>query len=339
MLKPWGAAWPGRRAVRQRSLHDDVHDSAAQAGLTLTPTQEEALALLDGGDNLYVFGPPGRGKTWLIDAYVESSLDRVSGVRRWHLAEFFRDLHVEIGQAGGLSGALAELLCGVDVVCLDEFVVHDPADGVFLDRVVRDIAARRIRLIVTSNARPSELMPNPLFHAAFEPTIALLEEVFTVVDLDDGHDFRRDRQGPQVLHGFRAGRWIIERPVADRPAGEQAETGGVVVQPGSQPLRLLCVEGAHASFGFDEVCGVPANASDYLWLAQRFTCWHVTMPGRHLVTADQASRWATLLDVAHDREIEMIVSAPYGREDLAEQLQRHLPDAARTISRMSSWAG
>ncbi len=110
---------------------------------------------------------------------------------RVHFHEFFRDLHLGIRRHGNnLAAALDELLGGVDLVCFDEFHVHDPADGKFIARLLPALLDRQIRVILTSNYPPRSLMPNPLFHDDFVPSIELIEQFFTVISVDGPVDYR-----------------------------------------------------------------------------------------------------------------------------------------------------
>jgi len=73
------------------------------------------------------------------------------------------------------------------------------------------------------------------------------------------------------------------------------------------------------------------------WLAQNFSTWHIEMPDAPVGSVDALARWATLLDVAHDRDIEVRVTATCLRAVFASRLEDALPDPARTVSRMSAW--
>ncbi|MDR2280739.1 MAG: cell division protein ZapE, partial [Gordonia sp. (in: high G+C Gram-positive bacteria)] len=181
---------------------DGITTAAAVAGMRLTEAQRAAAQALAGDAHLYLCGPPGRGKTQVVDWYIGVVSDAGTAVRRRHVHGFFADLHAAIDRNRGWDGGLDDVLHGVDVLCLDEFAVHDPADGVFLDRILRALTSRRIRVIVTSNRTPAEQMPSPLFHVGFEPTIEFIEDVFTIVHVGGSRDLRADGG----TAGFRGGR-------------------------------------------------------------------------------------------------------------------------------------
>ncbi|QRY64607.1 cell division protein ZapE [Gordonia sp. PDNC005] len=292
--------------------------------MRLTDAQSAAAEALAGDAHLYLCGPPGRGKTQVVDWFICVVSATGTTVRRRHVHEFFADIHAAIDRNGGWRGGLDDVLRGVDVLCLDEFAVHDPADGVFLDRILRALTSREIRVIVTSNRTPAEQMPNPLFHVGFEPTVAFIDEVFTMVDVGGTRDLRAGGG----TSGFRGGQWIVGAAPGPPPVGTWSAP--------ARAVRLSGTDGRTAWMDFAALCEAPTAAADYLQLAERFDHWvivGVDIPDG----VDPLARWATVLDVAHDSDVRVDVWASCERDDLASALTRTLPDAARTVSRMTAW--
>lgn len=314
-----------RSGVRsRRRIVDGIGQAALESGMRLTDGQSAAAEALACDGPVYLCGPPGRGKTQVVDWFVGVVTATGTAVRRRHVHEFFADLHAEIDRSGGWRGGLDAVLRGVDVLCLDEFAVHDPADGVFLDRVLRALISREIRVIVTSNRTPAEQMPNPLFHAGFEPTIAFIEDVFTIVDVGGAHDLRADGG----TTGFRGGRWMVGATLGPPPVG----TRGVHCRA----VRLLGRDAGTVWMEFAALCDAPTAAADYLKLAERFDHWVIV--GLDVPDGvDPLARWVTVLDVAHDADVRIDVWASCERDDLASALTRALPDAGRAVSRMNAW--
>lgn len=312
---------------------------ASADGKVLTDGQVDVVtALADGGD-LYIVGPPGTGKTAVVDWWIGACEQRGEPhVLRRHLHDFFVELHRRIDLCGGWESGLRAAVSsdgrGYDVVCLDEFTVHDPADGVFLDRLLRSLRAQGIRVVVTSNRRPDELMPNPLFHVGFAPTIAFIDDMFDVIGLDDGADLRvaahADRSAARRRGGFASGQWrVVDR--VDDPRGCER-----IARPGAQAIAVWEGGEGEAGVRFADLCALPTGPRDYLWLAREYSVLIVT-DVRPDLGADSLARWAALLDVTYDVDVRVDVESTVGRAVMAEALLAVLPDAPRTISRMAVW--
>lgn len=105
--------------------------------------------------------------------------------RRIHFHQFLREMNQRlVRHVGGddrLESTSREWLADVELLCFDEFHVHDIADAFLIGRFL-DIALKLgTRIVSTSNYAPAGLLPNPEFHARFLPTIELIERHFTVI--------------------------------------------------------------------------------------------------------------------------------------------------------------
>jgi cell division protein ZapE len=330
--------WP-RRTSSTRSLHIDeaVFRTAAQRqGFALDgPQQRAAAALAAGTQNLYLWGPPGRGKSWLMATYFAAL---PSGRKmRVHFHEFFRDLHLAVRRHGqDLAAALDDLLGGVDLVCFDEFHVHDPADGVFLARLLPALLERRIRVILTSNYPPRSLLPNPLFHDMFVPSIELIEGTLMVVAVDGPVDYRTV-SGRRA--GFTAGWWISPG------TAEQLDRVGVVrPDPGERTTLVLAghrvaVRRAADRFlwvDFNGLCEGPTAPVDYLALTRQFHTWVIDeIPDLRAVGREGAQRFVNVVDVLCDRDITTVFLAATPLDTLTGSAGPGLPvDIDRVTSRL-----
>ncbi|GAB4582752.1 cell division protein ZapE [Nocardia sp. IFM 10818] len=270
---------------------------------------------------LYLHGGPGRGKTMLMDrfyAQVESKRKR-----RFHFHGFFAQLNADIHAYGTVDAAADALLGGVDLVCFDEFHVHDSGDATLVARLLETLFARRITLVVTSNYAPEQLLPNPLFHHLFEPAIARILEHLDVLAVDGPVDYRR--LGGRHT-GFAAGRYLV---------GECAVAGLAEVPIAHRRMRTRSADADTLIVDFAEICGIPVSASDFLELARRFRHWTLCgVPAPHTVPADWVMRFVNLVDVLYDADLDLTVYAEVPLTALAEQVPR-VPDLYRTVSRLS----
>ena len=119
-----------------RALHDD---SARPSGV-------------------YLWGPVGRGKTWLMDRF-HASL--AVPARRQHFHHFMRWVHRRQFQLSGTPDPLTvmarELREEVQVLCLDELFVSDIADAMLLGRLMQALFDAGVVLVTTSNQPPNQL--------------------------------------------------------------------------------------------------------------------------------------------------------------------------------------
>lgn len=82
-----------------------------------------------------------------------------------------------------LATTLDELLQRCQVLCFDEFHVHDIGDAMLITRLFKALFQRGILLLVTSNYPPAGLLPNPLYHARFKPVIDLINARMQVMEV------------------------------------------------------------------------------------------------------------------------------------------------------------
>ena len=215
---------------------------AFAASFELDAAQTAAVDLLTQPDALgvYMWGPVGRGKTWLLDRYF-TGVD-IDAKKLVHFHNFFADLHsAYFRQRFSIDHAIDEVLGECRLLCFDEFHVHDIGDGTLIARMLDTLFARGTALVVTSNYPPDGLLPNPLFHEKFEPTIEVLKAHLREIRVDGPIDYR---SAHAVRRGFAAGTWTVETEL------ENTDTEAI---------------------SFAELCTAPRSSSDYLALTEGLT--------------------------------------------------------------------
>ncbi|WP_433712283.1 cell division protein ZapE [Nocardia sp. CA-084685] len=272
---------------------------------------------------LYLHGRPGRGKTMLMDDFFAGAASNRK--RRFHFHNFFAQLHVVAHESGSIDKAIDHLLGHVELVCFDEFHVHDIGDAMLIARMLDALFARRIVLVVTSNYPPERLLPNPLFHDRFLPTIARIRAHLDTVSVDGSLDYRtRAAHGGS---GFASGCYRIG------DAGD-VDTARVAVS-GTREIHASAIDGSAITFDFAALCGTATAASDYVELARRFRRWTLRdVAALREVPPDWAMRLVNLVDVLYDADLELTVEARTSLSDLVADVPA-VPDLARTASRLS----
>lgn len=310
-----------RRTAETRSLGVDIgvfHGAAVQLEFSLDERQRFAAeALADPDRNLYLWGPAGRGKSWLMATYFAAVPTRRKA--RMHFHEFFRDLHRAIRRhSNNLDAALDDVLHGLDLVCFDEFHVHDPADGKFIARLLPALLGRKIRVVLTSNYAPQSLLPNPLFHEDFLPTIEFIEANLAIVPVDGPVDYRTisDHEA-----GFAAGWWVnpgtpeqLDRLGISPPMPDEYR----MLQPVGHPVHLRRASNECLWIDFADLCGRTTAPVDYLALAKVFRRWVIDgVPDLRSAGREPAQRFANVVDVLYDRDVTTIFLSSIALEDFA----------------------
>ncbi|MCQ4120017.1 cell division protein ZapE [Rhodococcus tibetensis] len=312
-----------------------MFDTAAEElGFALDDAQlRAAAALATGARNLYLWGPVGRGKSWLMATYFAAlPTDRKM---RMHFHEFFRDLHLAIRRHGNdLAAALDELLGGLDLVCFDEFHVHDPADGKFIARLLPALLDRKIRVILTSNYPPRSLLPNPMFHDDFVPAIELIEQALTIIAIDGPVDYRTISSHEA---GFAAGWWVSPGTAEQQarlglrpPSPDERRT----LAPAGHPVHVRRATNQCLWVDFVDLCENTTAPVDYLALTQQFRTWVVSdVPNLRASGREPAQRFANVVDVLYDRDITSIFLSTTPLDALSDGTE--LPvDIERITSRL-----
>src|SRR5690554_5150227 len=143
---------------------------ALEGGFVPDPAQQQAALALDelhqllhtnptqAPQGVYLWGPVGRGKTWLMDIF-HNSLQVPS--RRQHFHHFMQWVHRRLFQLTGSADPLAiiarELAAEVRVLCFDELFINDIGDASILGRLFLTMFAEGMILVATSNQPPQQL--------------------------------------------------------------------------------------------------------------------------------------------------------------------------------------
>ncbi len=299
---------------------------------------------------LYIHGPPGRGKTMLMDLFFRHAGLVPEKMRRWHHDAFMQKVHglvhdIRQRQARGevwedvdpVRQAAQEILKEGHVIGIDEFDVRDITDAMLMARLFGALFDLGAVLIATSNRAPEELYENGLNRQLFEPFIDLLHAHALVVSLAGDEDYRqRGRIGDDV--------WLTPLGPETHARFEQLwriATAPKRAQPmpldlGGRVLMVPLATDAAARFRFSELCEQPLGAADYMALAKRFPMVFIEhIPLLAPRQRNEALRFIHLVDALYDHRCRLVASAAgeprdvYREGPLAETF-------ARTVSRLEA---
>ena len=243
--------------------------------------------------------------------------------RRVHFHAFMLQTHQRLKDArkdedGDPVEEVAEVIADeAKLLCFDEMQVTNPADAMILSRLFEKLLERGVRVIATSNRRPTDLYKDGLNRELFLPFIAALESRFDVVEVNGPTDYRLDRlagldvwhvpNGPEATEALsKAFFQLTDYAVEDRAKvpSEELDVGGGRTLHVPKSLKGVAV------FSFKRLCGEARGAADYLAIAQRFhTVIIVGIPVMGPEMRNEASRFVTLIDALYEHRVKLLAAA------------------------------
>jgi cell division protein ZapE len=295
---------------------------------------------------LYLWGGVGRGKSMLMDLFVDT-LD-IRRKRRVHFHAFMleidRLLRDERKKEAGDPIAPVAARIAEDVLCLafDEMVVKNTADAMIMSRLFTAlICDENVTVVTTSNRPPADLYKDGLNRGLFLPFIDLIERELDVLPLNGPLDYRLHRLagigawhsplGPAATEQVREVFFrLTDYPPEDAahvPSADLALGGGRTLHV---PKSLKGV----AVFSFKRLCGEPRGAADYLAIAQAYhTVIIVGIPVMGPELRNEAARFVTLIDALYENNVKLFATAAAEPEALYPAGDGRF-EFERTVSRL-----
>ena len=343
-------------------------------GYAPDPAQAQAVSALQAcfeaierghtAQGIYLWGPVGRGKTWLMGLF-----HRCLSIpaRRQHFHHFMAWVHQRLFQLNGTADplqALARELAGdIRVLCFDELFVSDIGDAIILGRLFQVLFDHGVVVVATSNQPPQQLYRDGFNRERFLPAISAIERHMQVLAVAGEQDHR--------LHPGAACQryWVAE-------AGKAGALAAVFAQlspdePGSAeplsigPRQIQVVRHSPQALWcrFSDLCEQPLAAMEFMALCDRFPAILVegipalsgeqrtgriargTEDGAARVEAgdrqlpalspkdDAVRRFIALVDECYDRRVVLYLEAQVPLEALYTQGYLAFP-YQRTLSRL-----
>ena len=281
---------------------------------------------------LYFYGGVGRGKSFLMDAFYGCLPYRRK--RRVHFHAFMAEIHQRLrglkSEANPLKAVAAEIAKETRVLCFDEFHVSDIADAMILGRLLENLFNEGVVLVATSNYAPSELYPQGQNRSSFLPTIALIEEKLTILNVDGGEDYR---------HRTLTAAEVFYIPANDENERKLADlftqvTAGEVERPSEIEIHgrmLRCKKRTDKAIWFDfrMLCFGPRSQADYLYLSEHYEMIFVSgIEKLSQAERAEARRLTWLIDVMYDYRVKFCATCDvpvgeiYVEGDFAQEFVR-----------------
>lgn len=266
---------------------------------------------------LYLWGGTGRGKTYLVDSFYECLPGNKK--HRVHFHRFMLDIHQQLKKLPKSPNPLdiiaVQLAEKMNVLCLDEFHVHDIADAMLLAGLLKAMFEQGITLVATSNIAIHDLYKNGLQRERFMYAIELLDKYTEEFDLGNGVDYRfnilnkseyfyviDEKNTKEMGEDFLSYKFIELAPC-------QAKTKRSIEINNREIKYISCADDV-IWFDFYELCHTNRSAHDYIEIAERFQT--VLLSDIQVFNEKDdaaAKRFIHLIDAIYDHNVKLLASA------------------------------
>lgn len=295
---------------------------------------------------VYMWGGVGRGKSMLMDLFVET-LD-ITEKRRVHFHEFMLEVdrrmreRRESDPGDPTSKVARDIAENTRCLAFDEMVVTNTADAAIMARLFTAlICEQHVAIVTTSNRPPHDLYKDGLNRSLFLPFIDLVASELDVLPLNGPVDYRLDRLGDidtwhtplgdnataQVREAFFRLTDYEPEDAAHVPSGELALGGGRILHVPK------CLKGVGV-FSFKRLCGENRGAADYLAIAHAFhSVIVVGIPRLTPENRNEAIRFTKLIDALYENSVKLFATAADEPEKLYKAGDGSF-EFERTVSRL-----
>ncbi|WP_092401946.1 cell division protein ZapE [Candidatus Ichthyocystis sparus] len=285
---------------------------------------------VDKPRSLYVYGPSGRGKTFLMDLVYEHFL--LPDKRRLHFHEFMRSVQDYLGRNSQDNDPISAMIKSLDYryLFLDEFYVSDIADAMILGRLLMKFDERDIFIMTTSNFAISQLYIDGLRRDSFMGTIDWMHEHYISVSMEEDVDFRREHKTSANSRFFSPhtakSEAYFEEFFIDKNEGK--------IEINGRHISYYRIADSSIWFTYGSICNTSRSFRDYLLLSEMFSTFIIShIPEFNEFSLTHLRRFTFLIDVLYDRHRRLFISSSFPLEKWDYQ-GKFSDQFARTVSRL-----
>ena len=286
----------------------------------------------------YLQGGVGVGKTMLLNFFFDNL--EVPKMRR-HFNEFmiefhdFRHNYKLQGKDNSINAFVKNLKNKVNFIYLDEFQVTNIVDAMILGKLFEAIFRENIKVFISSNIKIKDLYKDGLQRDQFMPFINIIIRFCKEHELVVNQDYRKSgiSKLERFFHPINDQTLFLASSIFREISKEKINNSKNIHIKGRNFLIKNYFEGL-ARFNFNDLCGVPIGAEDYIKIAEQCDFLLIdNVPNFGEENADKQQRFITLIDILYEKEIPIMITANFSYNNFNSS-SRLKDSYKRTVSRI-----
>ncbi len=141
---------------------------------------------------IYIWGDVGRGKTFIVNEYLKQLKEK--RIKSFHYIDLMSFIHHELYSNAGFKDPLKiiskKIAAKYSLIFIDEFQVEDVADAMIITSLLQQILDSGVKVIITSNAHPSDLYKDGLQRQKFIKSMEFCTAQLDIFNLKGDVDYR-----------------------------------------------------------------------------------------------------------------------------------------------------
>tara|TARA_B100001121_G_scaffold69348_1_gene61333 strand:- start:297 stop:1337 length:1041 start_codon:yes stop_codon:yes gene_type:complete len=282
----------------------------------------------------YLYGNVGVGKTMILNFVYDNV--KVNKMKN-HFNEFmikFHDFRHEKKDDKSILQFVKDLK-KYELIYLDEFQVTNIVDAMILGKLFEKIFLEKIKVIISTNTKLSDLYINGLQREQFIPFINIIKKnsIQKELLLDDDYRSQIKDKYQKIFYPINE-KTLFNINKNFRILTKNLKKEEKVINTKGRKIKINNYYEGIARFNFKELCDKNLGAEDYLNLAN--ICKHIfieEIPNFDEYNSNQQLRFITLIDILYDKKVTLILSMESKLEKLNSS-KKHSEIFKRTVSRL-----
>lgn len=264
---------------------------------------------------LYVYSPPGRGKTMLINKFFENLHIKTL---RMHFHEFIKNINDELALLQNHKNPIQKLAKNLkkkySIIIIDELHINDIANAILFKNLLEHLIKLNLSIIISSNYAPNDLYKDGLMKEHFSKAINLIKKHFIIFCLESNYDYRKVLINEDNHFIFNANfnkkqtEYLLNDIFSKINNSFPVETKQTILIQ-NRKIDFIKKGVNIIWFRFDVICGFNRSQLDYIELSNKFT--YIIISELYTLNnndTDLIRRFTLLIDILYDKHIKLILS-------------------------------